>query len=58
MQFGLDDNQADTKRIWQLTADIDINRVYNMSSSFDDVDALYQNSGEILLQNGQNLIWN
>ena len=29
-----------------------------MSSSFDDVDALYQNSGEILLQNGQNLIWN
>ena len=58
LQFGLDDNQADTKRIWQLTADIDINRVYNMSSSFDDVDALYQNSGEILLQNGQNLIWN
>ena len=58
LQFGLDDNQADTKRIWQLTADISINRIYNMSRAVDDINALYQNGGDILLQNGKNLIWN
>jgi hypothetical protein len=58
LQFGLDDSQTDTKRIWALTADIDINRVRNMSWEYGADWALYQNSDYIQLENGDYLIWN
>ena len=56
--FGLDDNQTDTKRLWTLTADVDVNRISNMSLGFDENWALYQNGDKIQLQNGDYLIWN
>ena len=58
LQFGLDDSQTDTKRIWQLSADIDINRINNLILGYDENWALYQNGRIIELQNGDYLIWN
>jgi hypothetical protein len=58
LRFGLEDSQTDTKRVWQLSADIDINRINNMSLGFDENWALYQNGQKIQLQNGDYLIWN
>jgi hypothetical protein len=58
LRFGLDDNQTDTKRIWTLTAEVDVNRISNMSLGFDENWALYQNGDKIQLQNGDYLIWN
>ena len=58
IEFGLDDDQTDTKRIWSMTADIDVNIIYNMERNFDDVFAQYQNYDFIKLQNNQDLIWN
>ena len=58
LRFGLDDSQTDTKRIWQLSAEIDVNRIDNMNIGFGDNWALYQNSQIIELQNGDYLIWN
>ena len=58
VQFGLDDTELDTKRIWQLSADIDVNRLNNMSLGYDENWALYQNGQNIELQNGDYLLWN
>ena len=58
LRFGLDDSQTDTKRIWTLTSEIDVNRINNMSLGFDENWALYQNGDNIQLQNGDYLIWN
>ena len=58
LRFGLDDSQTDTKRIWTLTAEVDVNRINNMSLGFDENWALYQNGDKIQLQNGDYLIWN
>ena len=58
LRFGLQDSQTDTKRIWQLSADIDVNVINNMSLGFDENWALYQNGQNIQLQNGDYLIWN
>ena len=58
LRFGLDDNQTDTKRIWNLTVDIDINRIRNMDLGFDENWALFQNGSKIQFQNGDYLIWN
>ena len=58
LAFGLDDTQADTKRIWTLTAHIDINSIKNIDSEYGAEWALYQNGQQIQLQNGDYLIWN
>jgi len=58
LRFGLDDSQADTKRIWNLTVELDINRIYNMSLGYDENWALYQNGQHIQFQGGGFLIWN
>ena len=58
LRFGLDDNQTDTKRIWTLTVDMDVNRVDNMTARYDENWALYQNGNRIQLQNGEYLLWN
>jgi len=58
LRFGLDDSQTDTKRIWQLSADIDVNRINNLTLGYGENWALYQNSRIIELQNGDYLIWN
>ena len=58
LRFGLDDNQTDTKRVWQLSAEIDVNRINNMTLGYGENWAIYQNSQNIELQNGDYLIWN
>ncbi len=58
LRFGLEDSQTDTKRIWQMSVDLDVNRVYNMSLGYDENWALYQNGQNIQLQNSDYLIWN
>lgn len=56
--FGLDDSQTDTKRTWNITAEIEINRIGNLSIGFDENWALFQNGQKIKFQNGDYLIWN
>jgi hypothetical protein len=58
LSFGLDDSQTDTKRLWNLTADIDVNRINNMNLEYDGNWALYQNGDNILFQNGDYMLWN
>ena len=58
LQFGLDDSQTDTKRIWQLTIDIDVNNILNLEEGFGVDYARFQDFEFILLQNGDKLIWN
>ena len=58
VNFGLDDAQADTVRMWQITADIDVNRIPNMELSYDQTHALWQNSEFILFENFDYLLWN
>tara|TARA_Y100001963_G_scaffold116451_1_gene161815 strand:+ start:1538 stop:4969 length:3432 start_codon:yes stop_codon:yes gene_type:complete len=58
LRFGLDDSQTDTKRIWALSVELDINRVSNFSIGYGENWALYQNGQHIQFQNGDFLIWN
>ena len=58
LNFGLKDNQTDTKRIWTLTVDMDVNKIYNMSIPFKADWAIYQNADNIELQTGDFLLWN
>ena len=58
LRFGLDDSQTDTKRAWNITAEIEINRIGNLSIGFDENWALFQNGQKIKFQNGDYLIWN
>ena len=58
ISFGLNDSQTDTKRIWQLSVDMDINRVPNMNRGWRENFAQYQNYSIIQLQNLEELIWN
>ena len=58
LEFGLDDSQTDTKRLWTLTAEVDINRLSNMSLGYEENWALYQNGKNIQFQNLDFMIWN
>ena len=58
LYFGIDDSQTDTKRIWQLSADIDVNRINNMTLGYGENWALYQNGQRIQFENLDYLIWN
>ena len=58
LRFGLDDSQTDTKRTWNITAEIEINRIGNLSIGFNENWALFQNGQKIKFQNGNYLIWN
>ena len=58
LRFGLDDSQADTTRIWALTAEIEVNRIAHFSLGYDENWALYQDGQNILFQNGDLMIWN
>ena len=58
LQFGLDDSQTDTKRIWQLTVELDVNNILHMDRPYGEDYARYQNLEFILLQSGNRLIWN
>ena len=58
LRFGLDDSQTDTKRIWSLAVDIEVNRIAHFSLGYDENFALYQNGDYILFENGDIMIWN
>ena len=58
LKFGLDNTQADTKRLWQLSVELDVNEINNMQIPLDTNFALYQNFTGIQLQNYEPLIWN
>ena len=58
LRFGIQDSQTDTKRVWELSAEIDINKINNLELGFDENWALYQNGQNIQFQNGDYLIWN
>ena len=58
IEFGLDDSQADTKKIWTLTVDITVQRLGYLINAIDSVGALWQDYTHIQLQNNQDLLWN
>ena len=58
LRFGLKDNETDTKRIWELSVELDINRIPYFILGYDENFALYQNGDYILFENLDLLIWN
>tara|TARA_R100000781_G_scaffold50652_1_gene33506 strand:- start:77 stop:3589 length:3513 start_codon:yes stop_codon:yes gene_type:complete len=58
LRFGLDDSRTDTKRLWSLTVDLDINLIENLYLPYGENWALFQNFRIIELENGDYLIWN
>ena len=58
LRFGLQDSQTDTKRIWQLSVQVDVNSIGNISIPFDEDWALFQNGRNIEFENENYLIWN
>jgi hypothetical protein len=58
IQFGLDDSQADTKKLWTLDVQITVQRISYLAEPQGVNVALYQNSTDIVLMNYQNLLWN
>ena len=58
IRFGLKDTQADTKRLWTLSVDLDVRLIPNLSDPLGVNYALFQNSEIITLQNYDLLLWN
>ena len=58
VRFGIKDASLDTIRVWQLTADYDVNLVPNVEFRIDQNDAQYQNYDFIQFQNLKRLQWN
>ena len=58
IEFGLDDSQSDTQKIWTLTVDITVQRLGYLANAIDSVGALWQDYTNIQLENNQNLLWN
>ena len=58
LRFGLDDTQADTERVWQLSVDLDVNNINNMVVPLGRNYAVWEDGSQIELQNYSPLIWN
>ena len=58
LQFGLDDNQTDTKRIWSMSVDMSIQRINNMLIPYGENWAIFQNRNSIQFMNYDFMIWN
>ena len=58
LRFGLDDTQTDTQRIWQLSVDLEVNRIDDILLGYNTPLALYQDFNGIELQNFDQLLWN
>ena len=58
LNFGLDDSQPDTDRVWELSVDMDVNIIKNMTIEYNANFALFQNGDIIKFQNGDYLLWN
>ena len=58
LQFGLDDSQTDTKRVWQLSVDLSVQKIHNLGLPYAENWALYQNGDNIQFMNYDLMIWN
>jgi hypothetical protein len=58
IQFGLDDSQTDTKRVWALTVDLDVQQLINLQLPYGENWALWQDGNYIHFQNYNLLVWN
>ena len=58
LSFGLDDSQTDTKRIWQISVDMDVNLTPDVINGWRENFALFQNYMNIQFENFDYLIWN
>ena len=58
LEFGLDDDQTDTKRIWQLTVDLSVQEIHALTFPVSSDYAIFQNADNILFENGSLLLWN
>lgn len=58
IEFGLDDSNTDTIRSWALTVDVMVQSLANIDEPFDENNAIFQNSDNIMFQEGQRMIWN
>ena len=58
LQFGLDDSQTDTKRIWSMSVDMSIQRINNMLVPYDENWAIFQNTSKIQFMNYDFMLWN
>jgi hypothetical protein len=58
LRFGLECSDSDLNRTWELSVELDINRIFNMQSAFDENYALFQNGQRIRFENNDYLVWN
>ena len=58
LQFGLDDSQTDTKRIWSLTIDLSVQRLPNLALPYGENWAIFQNTSNIQFMNFDKMLWN
>jgi hypothetical protein len=58
LQFGLDDSQTDTRRIWSMSVDMSIQRINNMVFPYGDDWAIFQNRDGIQFMNYDRMLWN
>ena len=58
LEFGLDDDQTDTKRMWQLTVDLSVQEIHALTIPVSSDYAIFQNADNILFENGNYLLWN
>tara|TARA_R110002020_G_scaffold92899_2_gene224447 strand:- start:2925 stop:3674 length:750 start_codon:yes stop_codon:yes gene_type:complete len=57
-KFGLKDSQTDTKRVWALSVDMDINLIKNIMSGYGENWALFQDGLYINFEGQNRLLWN
>ena len=58
LEFGLDDDQADTKRMWQLTVDLSVQEIHALTIPVSSDYAIFQNADNIIFENASYLLWN
>ena len=58
LQFGLDDGQTDTKRIWSLSIDLAVQRLPNLALPYGENWAIFQNTSNIQFMNFDKMLWN
>jgi len=58
LEFGLDDGQTDTKRIWSLSIDLAVQRLPNLALPYGENWAIFQNTSNIQFMNFDKMLWN
>tara|TARA_R110002020_G_scaffold129058_2_gene289205 strand:+ start:5190 stop:8726 length:3537 start_codon:yes stop_codon:yes gene_type:complete len=58
LEFGLKDSNANTKKTWTIQVDITVQGLPNLQIPFGENWAIWQQGGNIGLQNFDRLIWN